>query len=274
MAAEHETRMLGSMRYTSGRRRRLLPVAAATVVAHALLLGAGATAASAETSAQPSPGTTPVAATSPRALSNERTSTTWAHPIEEAAIRARPATSSRPLARTHLATEDGFPEVYLALASVTDARGREWIEVRIPGRPNGRTGWVTRAVLGEFRVTHWLVEIVRRSRRLYAYYNGKLQLSAPVGVGKPGTPTPAGHFYIREIFKLARGNAYGPYAMGTSDYSTLTDWPGGGVVGIHGDLGEPKLVPGDPSHGCVRMHDGDLSRLASRLTLGTPVHIV
>jgi hypothetical protein len=209
-----------------------------------------------------------------RTLSNERTSTTWAHPLEEAPIRARPATGSRPLARTRLATEDGFPEVYVALSSMTDTRGHEWIKVRIPGRPNGRTGWVPRAVLGEFRVTHWLVEIVRRSRRLLAFYNGKLQFSAPVGVGKPSTPTPAGHFYIREIFKLSRGNSYWPYAIGTSDYSTLTDWPGGGIVGIHGDLGEPKLIPGDPSHGCVRMRDGDLARLAPRLTLGTPVHIV
>lgn len=208
-------------------------------------------------------------------LSNERTSTTWAHPVEEVPIRARPDAGSRVLARTHLATEDSFPEVYLLLSSFTDAKGREWIDVRIPGRPNGRTGWVTRESLGEFRVTHWLVEIVRSARRLKAYYNGKLRLVAPVGIGKPSTPTPAGHFYIREIFKLReRSNPYWPYAIGTSDYSTLTDWPGGGVVGIHGDLGEPKLIPGDPSHGCVRMREGNLAWLAPRLTLGTPVHIV
>jgi hypothetical protein len=207
-------------------------------------------------------------------LSNERTSTTWAHPVEQAPIHARPVADSRVLAHTYLATEDGFPEVYLLLSSVTDARGHEWIQVRIPARPNGRTGWVDRATLGEFRVTHWLVEIVRRSRRLKAYYDGKLRFSAPVGIGKPSTPTPPGHFYIREIFKLARSNPYWPYAIGTSDYSTLTDWPGGGVVGIHGDLSEPQLIPGDPSHGCVRLHDQDLAWLAPRLTLGTPVHVV
>ena len=207
-------------------------------------------------------------------LSNERTSTTWAHPVEEAPIHVRPVADSGVLAHTHLATEDGFPEVYLLLSSVMDARGHEWIQVRIPARPNGRTGWVDRATLGEFRVTHWLIEIVRRSRRLKAYYNGKLRFSAPVGIGKPSTPTPSGHFYIREIFKLARSNAYWPYAIGTSDYSTLTDWPGGGVVGIHGDMSEPQLIPGDPSHGCVRMHDQDLARIAPRLTLGTPVHVV
>ena len=131
------------------------------------------------------------------------------------------------------------------------------------------------AALGEFHVTHWQIVIALGARRLRAYYNGKLRFSAPVGIGKPSTPTPPGHFWIREIFKLAsRSNPYWPYALGTSDYSTLTDWPGGGVVGIHGDFGEPQLIPGDPSHGCVRMHDGDLARLAPRLTLGTPVYIV
>jgi hypothetical protein len=247
----------------------------------ALFACAGVAAASAE--AAPGETTAPASTTgapqSPLAsthavLSNERTSTTWAHPVEEAPIRARPEAESRTLARTHLATEDGFPEVYDLLSSLTDAQGHEWIQVRIPGRPNGRTGWVSRATLGEFRVTHWLVEIVRRSRRLKAYYNGRLRFSGPVGIGKPSTPTPAGHFYVREIFRLPHSNPYWPYAIGTSDYSTLTDWPGGGVVGIHGDFGEPQRIPGDPSHGCVRMRNGDLAWLAPRLTLGTPVHIV
>jgi hypothetical protein len=263
--------------------RRLQLAAAASVVSASVALFACAGVAAASAEAAPGETTAPASTTgapqSPLAsthavLSNERTSTTWAHPVEEAPIRARPEAESRTLARTHLATEDGFPEVYDLLSSLTDAQGHEWIQVRIPGRPNGRTGWVSRATLGEFRVTHWLVEIVRRSRRLKAYYNGRLRFSGPVGIGKPSTPTPAGHFYVREIFRLPHSNPYWPYAIGTSDYSTLTDWPGGGVVGIHGDFGEPQRIPGDPSHGCVRMRNGDLAWLAPRLTLGTPVHIV
>ena len=243
---------------------RVAITAGVVAVTQALVLGAGAAAASA--SAPPPPTIT--------ALSNERTATTWAHPLEEVSIRARPLATARTIARTHLATEDGFPDVYLLLSARTDASGLEWVRLRIPGRPNGRTGWVPRAALGEFHVTHWLIEIHLSARRLQAYDNGKLRFSAPVGVGKPSTPTPPGHFWIREIFRLAnRSNPYWPYAMGTSDYSTLTDWPGGGVVGIHGDFGEPQLIPGDPSHGCVRMHAGDLAWLAPHITLGTPVHI-
>jgi hypothetical protein len=232
------------------------------------VLGAGAAAASATATAPPTPTPTLMA------LSNERTATTWAHPLEEVSIRARPLATARTIARTHLATEDGFPDVYLLLSARTDASGLEWVQLRIPGRPNGRTGWVPRAALGEFHVTHWLIEIHLSARRLQAYYNGKLRLRAPVGVGKPSTPTPPGHFWIREIFRLSnRSNPYWPYAMGTSDYSTLTDWPGGGVVGIHGDFGEPQLIPGDPSHGCVRMHARDLAWLAPHITLGTPVYV-
>jgi hypothetical protein len=210
-----------------------------------------------------------------RRLSNERTLTTWAHPWEPAPIYSRPDPRARRVAELHLLTEDGFPEVYLLLATHTDAQGREWVQLRVPQRPNGHTGWVLREVLGSFRVTHWLIVVSLSRRHLDAYLDGRLRQSVPVGVGKPSSPTPPGRFWIRERFQLTeRSNPYWPYALGTSDYSTLTDWPGGGVVGIHGDFNEPQLIPGDPSHGCVRMHDPDIAWLAPRITLGTPVHIV
>jgi hypothetical protein len=209
------------------------------------------------------------------ALSNERTLTTWANPVEVVPIRASPTTSSRTIARTRLETEDGFPEVYVLLAQTTDAQGRAWVRMRIPGRPNGRIGWVLQSALGEFHLSRWLIDIRLGARRLTAYYNGRLRFSAPVGVGKPSTPTPTGSFWVRERMNISDpSNIYYPYALGTSDYSSLSEWPGGGVVGIHGDLGAPQLIPGDPSHGCVRMHNADIGWLAPRVQLGTPVHIM
>jgi hypothetical protein len=260
-------------------------------IAQAMAFAAHATAASMPkarvASAVPSPSVAapsqstqgPPTATSPAnatvLLSNERTLTTWANPVEEVPIRAHPDRGSRTVARTHLETEDGFPEVYVLLARTKDARGRVWVRIRIPGRPNGRIGWVAQSALGEFHVTHWLIEIRLGARRLTAYYEGRLRFSAPVGVGKPSTPTPTGHFWIRERMKMSDpSNPYWPYALGTSAYSSLTEWPGGGVVGIHGALGAPQLIPGDPSHGCVRMHSADLAWLAPRVQLGTPVHII
>jgi L,D-transpeptidase catalytic domain len=207
-------------------------------------------------------------------LSNEWDLTTWAHPLEPVPIYVSPDAHARRIDHVRMETEDGFEEVYMLLASVVDAYGQEWVKLRIPGRPNGRTGWVVREALGGFHRTRWLIVISLHRRELTAYLAGRVRFRAPVGVGKPSTPTPRGRFWIRERFRLAnRRNPYWPYALGTSDYSTLTDWPGGGVVGIHGDFGEPRLIPGDPSHGCVRMRDGDIAWLAPRITLGTPVHI-
>ena len=250
----------------------LMLLQAGVPLAHADASATPPTAEQAPTEQQPAP-PTPVSADA--SLSNERTLTTWAHPVEIAPIYAKPEAHARRITSIHLETEDGFPEVYLLLASHTDARGQAWVKLRIPGRPNGRTGWVRREDLGGFHVTHWLVVVSLRKRQLTAYYEGHRRFQAPVGIGKPSSPTPPGHFWIRERFRLAnRSNPYWPYALGTSDYSTLTDWPGGGVVGIHGDFGEPQLIPGDPSHGCIRMRDSDIARLAPRLTIGTPVDIV
>jgi hypothetical protein len=236
-----------------------------------LILGLCALAAVPSTAGADSAPASPIEA---QPLSNERTLTYSANPIGPAPIYAQPRADSPRVARLHAHTEEGFPEVYLLLASIRDGEGKEWIRLRIPGRPNGRTGWTPRAALGVFHRTRWQLLINRRKRRLTAYYNGHRRFSAPVGVGKPSTPTPPGNFWIRERFHVrSRASPYWPWALGTSDYSPLTEWPGGGVVGIHGDWGAPQLIPGAPSHGCVRMHAADISWLAPRIPVGTPVHI-
>jgi lipoprotein-anchoring transpeptidase ErfK/SrfK len=96
---------------------------------------------------------------------------------------------------------------------------------------------------------------------------------APVGIGKPSTPTPGGRFWIREKFRTPRpGGLYGPVAFGSSDYSVLSDWPGGGIVGIHG-TSEPSLIPGRPSHGCIRVRNRAVRRLWRLMPIGTPLLI-
>jgi lipoprotein-anchoring transpeptidase ErfK/SrfK len=103
---------------------------------------------------------------------------------------------------------------------------------------------------------------------------GKKIWTSRIGVGAPGTVTPPGQFWIRERLRNLGGSPiYGPWAFGTSAYSdTLTDWPGGGVVGIHG-TNQPELIPGRPSHGCIRVPNGKISRLARIMPIGTPVLI-
>jgi lipoprotein-anchoring transpeptidase ErfK/SrfK len=103
---------------------------------------------------------------------------------------------------------------------------------------------------------------------------GRVVWSSPVGVGKAATPTPGGRFWIRERLRSPFGGSlYGPWAFGTSAYSSLSEWPGGGVVGIHG-TNQPWLIPGRPSHGCIRLPNPAIRRLVRLAPVGTPVLIV
>jgi hypothetical protein len=208
-------------------------------------------------------------------LSNETTFTRWAYVNQIAWIYRAPDTASPHVGRLTWNTPDGFSSTYLVLRAAWDAGGREWVELRVPGRPNGRTGWVERAALGPFHLTHLLVVVNREQMRIYFYNDGRRTWSAPVGVGKPSTPTPPGHFWIDERFKITDpSSGYYPYAFGTTDYSTLTDWPGGGVVGIHGPYYDPQRIPGQISHGCIRLQVSDDFWLAAHVKLGTPVHVI
>ena len=209
----------------------------------------------------------------PFALSNETTFTRWAHPRMTATIRAQPLDAARPLGHLHLLTEEGEPEVYLLQEELTTAPGVSWVKLRIPARPNGGSGWVPLAALGPMRLTDWALRVNLWLLRATLYRNARLVWSAPVGVGAPGTPTPTGHFWVRELLHVAGGTLYGPFAFGTSDYSVLSEWPHGGVVGIHG-TNQPELVPGRPSHGCIRMRNADIIYLARHLPVGAPVNIL
>jgi len=206
-------------------------------------------------------------------LSGKGSVTRWAHPVSIAPVRARPRQHSRRITSTRYLTEDSFPEVYIALRSLRDPKGVEWTRVRVPMRPNGRTGWVRRKSLGPFYKVNTKF-VVNRNRGFAALYRyGHRIWKAPVGTGAPGTPTPGGNFWVREKFRTTEpGGLYGPFAFGTSNYSVLSDWPGGGVVGIHG-TDQPGLIPGRPSHGCIRVRNGAIRRLFRLMPVGTPVRI-
>jgi hypothetical protein len=203
-------------------------------------------------------------------ISNERTTTYWANAAETAAVHSAPRSSAGQVAKLHFRTEDGYPEVYVVLAQVVYPSGT-WFRVRLPGRPNGRTGWVPERALGVLHVVHTHLVVDERSLRMTLYLRGRRIFSAPIGVGKPSTPTPRGHFWIREKFP-AQGGIYGPYAFGTADYSVLSDWPRGGIIGIHG-TDQPALIPGRPSHGCIRLQNADVTRLWPLLPVGTPLTV-
>ncbi len=194
-----------------------------------------------------------------------------AHPVRTSRVRVRPSRKARIIDRLRLFTEDGFAEIYLLLLRRTTRHGT-WIRIGLPGRPNGRKGWVPRSALGGFRRSTGAVVINRAARRLTFFRGGRVSWSAPAGIGAPGTPTPAGRFWVREQFPVRPGSIYGSYAFGTSAYSRLSEWPGGGVIGIHG-TDSPWLIPGRPSHGCIRLRNAAIRRLAGQLTTGATVLI-
>ena len=207
-------------------------------------------------------------------LSDEERVSYRAHPLREAKVRVRPRPASRVIAHLHLATELGSPELYLVLSRRRASAGDDWLLVRLPMRPNGTTGWVRESALGSLHRIRTQLVIVRRKLRASLYFRGHLVWRADVGIGASGTETPKGRFYIREGLRLGdSGGPYGAYAFGTSAYSPeLTDWPDGGVVGIHG-TDQPELIPGRISHGCVRVTNPKIRRLHKRMPLGTPVWI-
>lgn len=207
-------------------------------------------------------------------LSDEKRITRWAHAQATAKIRISPQASSRTITRLRFFTEDRLPEVYPVLGARMDAEGRRWVNIRIPKRPNGKTGWVLDEMVGQFYIVRTLLVVDRSKLSATLFKNGKRIWSARVGIGKSGTPTPRGQFWIRERLKGIGGSSvYGPWAFGTSAYSNLSDWPGGGVVGIHG-TNEPGLIPGRPSHGCIRVRNDKIRRLAVLMPIGTPVSII
>ena len=221
----------------------------------------------------PVPAPAPPATTAPVELSNETTFTRWANAVARADAHAEPSPDARRVGRLRLLTEDGFPEVYVVLTSQLDAHGRTWIRLRLPQRPNNVTGWVRRGQLGPFRLLRTRLVVDRRALRVTLYERGKRRFRARVGIGAPSTPTPAGSFWIREKFHVSGLPLYGTRAMGTAAYSTsLTDWPGGGVVGLHG-TSQPSLIPGRPSHGCIRLKNPDIERLYRLTPIGTPLLI-
>lgn len=141
-----------------------------------------------------------------KTLSDEKTLTRWAHANSKRVIRSLPKNSATRIGNLRLDTEDGFPEVYLALRSYTGLDGKEWVKVRIPGRPNGRSGWVRREGLDGYHKVRTYLKVSRNTFTAILYKSGRRIWSSRIGHGARGTPTPGGHFYIRERIRNIGGS--------------------------------------------------------------------
>jgi lipoprotein-anchoring transpeptidase ErfK/SrfK len=191
----------------------------------------------------------------------------------DVAVRAAPRSDARRVTVLREFRPDYRPQVVLALSQRTDPESGapSWYRISLPGRPNGRTGWIP-AAAAELRPVRELIQIDLSARTLALWSKGRVVLKTRVAVGRPGMETPRGLFYV--TWKLVpRAPVLGKFAFETSAYSKLSEWPGGGIVGIHGTY-EPHLLGQAVSHGCVRVANRDILRLRARVGLGTPIRIV
>src|SRR5262245_56086323 len=188
-------------------------------------------------------------------------------------VLAAPKVGARRVAVLQEFRPDFRPQYVLALDAVRTKKGTAtWYRVSVPGRPNGRTGWVRAAAL-ELRPVEKRVIVYRGARRFEFWDGARLVRSGSVAVGAPGAETPLGLFYVTDKFDPAIDPDWailGSFAFETSAYSKLTDWPGGGIVGMHGTPW-PNLLGQAVSHGCIRLRNEDVLFLRNRVPLGTPV---
>ena len=163
----------------------------------------------------------------------------------------------------------GFPLVFLAVKDTGD-----WLQVYLPIRPNGSTGWIKKRDVSltyhDYRI---VVEL--SAHRLTVLKAGVAIMTEPIGVGTSNAPTPGGFFYTKEILKVPNpGGPYGPFAYGLSGFSDVyeTFGSGPGTIGIHG-TNDPSSLGRDVSHGCIRLNNSAITKMAGSLPIGVPVEI-
>lgn len=187
------------------------------------------------------------------------------------AAHSRPSASSPTIKLISQFRSDFRPTTLLVLGEVKDAKGSRWLRLSMPMRPNGSIGWV-RAAAVKMRPVRRSIIIDLSSRKLRVLEQGKTRFATRVAVGRRGMETPTGTFYITAKFK-PKERFLGAFAFETSAYSKLSEWPGGGVVGLHG-TSMPWLLGQAVSHGCVRMSNVAAFALERLTPAGTPIKIV
>lgn len=168
----------------------------------------------------------------------------------------------------------GGPTVLPVIGRARTADGGRWLRVMLPGRPNGRTGWLS-ARDTVVTTTSWHVVVRASTRRVRVYRRGRLVRTFKAIVGKASTPTPRGRFFVEENIRMRTGSVGAPFALALSARSeVLQQFAGGpGQIAIHGTGNIGGRLGTAVSHGCVRLGDGAVRWLAARVRPGVPVTV-
>jgi lipoprotein-anchoring transpeptidase ErfK/SrfK len=168
------------------------------------------------------------------------------------------------------APNDPITQVFYVLGTSPDG----WVHVLLPERPNGSNGWLSPQA-ARLLVDDYRIDVSLGAHQITVLDDGTSIYSGPVAIGAPATPTPTGLFYLRVLLSTSNvTSAYGPYAYGLSSHSeALTTFEGGDAeIGIHGN-NDPSVLGQSVSHGCIRMDNAEITKLAAILPLGTPVDV-
>ena len=166
-------------------------------------------------------------------------------------------------------TLERMPLAFLAV----DRQG-EWLQVRVPERPNNVTGWVRVSDVETTPVENRIVISVGQRKLRVLDKNQQALYETAVAVGKPATPTPLGRYYV-DIWLPNPGSPYGSFMLSISGFSeVLKSFLGGrGQIAMHG-WSNPAVMGQAVSNGCIRMRNADITQVAALAPLGTPVEII
>lgn len=177
---------------------------------------------------------------------------------------------AKPITSLNNRTNFSGRHVFLVLEQQGD-----WFKVELPMRPNGRVGYVRAGDVTLYQHDYSMV-VSLGAHTLTLYKAGQEVLHETVAVGSTKYPTPTGSFFLRELARPRNPKgAYGPWAFGLSAYSNVlqTFGRGDGQIGIHG-TNEPAKLGQSVSHGCIRMRNEAITKLAQTLPQGVPLQIV
>jgi lipoprotein-anchoring transpeptidase ErfK/SrfK len=203
--------------------------------------------------------------------------------VHAASVRASPDGSveetvdaDRPITRERTV----LPVLSAVIDNSIDAQGQLWLQVRLPGRVLGQqmppeTGWISASGTA-ISTTAWHLVVDLGARRVLVYDAGVRVRSYAAVVGKSSTPTPTGEYFVEENVKMAAGAPGAPFALATSDRSTvLHEFEGGpGQIAIHGIENLGGTLGTAESHGCIRLATSAITWIAARVGPGVPITIV
>jgi lipoprotein-anchoring transpeptidase ErfK/SrfK len=184
------------------------------------------------------------------------------HPRSEVFVYAAPGGTAIARLGSHQLGDTWLPVI---------AHQPGWVQVLLPSKPNGSTGWITDTALDR-AYTPYLIRVHLRSLSMELFKGGQRLGDWTVGIGKQSAPTPSGRtFLLGSISDTAQ--QYSPVILPLGAHSPTLDSFGGGpgTVAIH-TWPTANVFGTRSSDGCIRVPKDALHQLV-QVPLGTLVLI-